>query len=275
MDLHIKGQKHLNSNRYQSIMIKSIKRNINKGLIDVRTNKAYSDTLVLSPPKFMDTIKDLTEIEKVKEIIEYFSRNNIICRMVEKNGVHVFSTSDRQLDIEMGFSSENQLFIRKTISGLIYNYLDNRLRFLEDYYSCKTFHIIGDSEQSGYEVYEDLGGSNETMWIHLLSEHNSSVLRDFEKKFLEDFIIERICKQGRTATIEDNWCVAKKEEYPYADANTLNIHNYAIFCGDIAFRFYNITINDLKDLTKKVQEYNENYREQEVMQLKLDLGGKV
>lgn len=280
MDLQIKGQKYLNSNWYQSIKIKSIRRNLDKGLIEVkRKDGVIINTMPLSMPKFMETIKNLSEIEKIKEVIEYFARNNTICELVEENGIHFLSTSGRTLDVEMGFNRENQNYIGKSISKLIYNYLDSRLEFLEGCQPC-SFEIIGDEHQSFYEMYEDLDGSNKTIWLHLLWEHDTEnlydfgKLRDFEKKFIENFVLEKIFEQGKQAVIQDNWGKGDNVDFWRMAKNSLNVHHYLISCGDITFHFHKISVKDLCDLTQIINAYNENLEKQESMQLKLDLGGK-
>lgn len=279
MDLQIKGQKYLNSNWYQNIKIKSIQRNLDKGLIEVKPKKRLANnTIPLSMPKFMDTIKNLSEIEKIKEVIEYFARNNTICKLTEENGVHFLSTSNRTLDVEMGFSRENQDYIKKSISKLIYNYLDSRLRFLEKCQSC-SFEIIGDEYQSYYKMHEDLDGSNKTAWLYLLWEpdtknlYDFGKLRDFEKKFIENFVLEKICEQGKFAIIQDNWGKGDNADYWRMAKNSLNVHNYIISCGEVTFHFHKISVKDLSDLTRKINAYNENLEKEESRQLKLELGG--
>lgn len=278
MDLQIKGQKYLNSNWYQSIKIKNIQRNLDKGLIEVKRKDGVVNTMPLSMPKFMDTIKNLSEIEKIKEVIEYFARNNTIFSLTEGNGVHFLSTSDRTLDIEMGFSSENQDYIKKSISKLIYNYLDTRLKLIEGCQPC-SFEIIGDERQSYYQVFEDLDSSNRTAWLYLLWKpdtenlYDFGKLQDFEKKFIENFVLEKIYEQGKKAIIQDNWELGK-EDYWRMKKNSLNVHNYLISCGEITFHFHKISVKDLSDLTRKINAYNENLEKEESWQLKLDLGGK-
>lgn len=286
MSLKIKGQKHLNSNWYQSIRIKSINQDLSKGLIDVKIKNRFAnennttiDLVPTSTPKFMDTIKDLNEIEQIKEILEYYERNNTICKLIEENGVHFLSTSGRWLDVEMGFTSENKEYLRKSISELLFNYLDSRLRFFDGCQAC-SFNIVGNEEQSFYETYEDLDGSNETVWLHLLCEHNPEnlsdfgKLSDFEKKFIEDFVLEKTYMQKKVAIIQDNWRRGIEEDDWCMKTNSLNVHDYIISCGDVTFHFARIATKDLNDLTKKINAYNETFIKQENMQLKLDLGGK-
>lgn len=283
MELQIKGQKYLNANWYQSIKIKSIKRNLDRGLIEVKIKKRVANenevtisTMSTSTPKFMDTIKDLSEIEKVKEVLEYFERNNRIYKMIEGNGVHFFSTSDRCLDLEMGFHEKDKAYIDRPIRKLIYNYLDSRLQFLD---SCRSFsyEIVGIEGQGAYGMYEDLEGSNETVWLYLMSDkeelYDFGKLRNFEKQFIENFVLEKIREQGVSAIVEDYWRLGKEEDRRNMKINSLNVHVYSIFCGDIVFHFHRMAKEDLRDLTHKVIEYNENLEQQENMQLKLDLGG--
>lgn len=289
MALKIKGQKHLNSNWYQSIRIKSINRDLSKGLIDVKIKNRVANenniTINLVPtstPKFMDTIKhliEIDEIEQIKEILEYFERNNTICKLIEGNGVHFFSTSGRWLDVEMLFNSKDHKYLRKSISKLLSNYLNSRLRFFEGCQAC-SFNIVGNEEQSFYETYEDLDGSNETAWLHLLCKHNNEnlsdfgKLQDFEKKFIEDFVLEKVYKQGEVAIIQDNWRRGNEEDDWRMKINSLNVHDYIISCGNVTFHFDRIATENLNDLTKKINAYNETFIKQENMQLKLDLGGK-
>lgn len=283
MELQIKGQKYLNGNRYQRIRMRNINQELEKGMIDVQVknkvkpeNSVTISSMPTSTPKFMDTIKDLSEIEKIEEILEYFARNNTIDKMVEENGIHFFSNGGRQLDIEMGFKVENKVCLENAVKKLIYNYLDSRLQFLDSCQDC-SFEIVGNNVQSFYEAYEDLDGSNETVWLYLMSDkeelYDFGKLRNFEKSFIENFVLEKIREQGVPAIVEDYWRLGKEEDRRNMKINSLNVHVYSIFCGDIVFHFHRMAVEDLRDLTHKVIEYNENLEQQESMQLKLDLGG--
>lgn len=80
--MKINGLKHLNSNFYDSIMFRDCGIELK---VDVK-NKDVVET-IKTTPSFFDSIKDLSDKEKVSVIVKYFLRNNQISCLNDRDYV--------------------------------------------------------------------------------------------------------------------------------------------------------------------------------------------
>lgn len=136
------GKKHLNSNMYKKIRITEKNNEI---VINTTPDERFAkiEKLKLSTPYITDVIGQLSEEEKVEEIVKYFLRNNVICELIQKSdSIVVGSTSGTQLVICLSKKFSNILNI------IIEKYEIDRLKFLNQS-DIKNVRII----QKHYDEY--------------------------------------------------------------------------------------------------------------------------
>lgn len=198
------GKNHLNSNMYKKLRIKENKSEIEVVAIpDERFKKV--ELVKTVTPYITDTITELTEKEKLREIVEYFLRNNIICEIIQKDDkIVVTSTSDRQLILSL---SRKHTAI---LNMIIEKYKNDRLKFIEECnvekvhirntYIDQHFNII--SNTSSYQVaYTNNDKNEEVLLITLMSKGDK--LAKFDEEFIDEFMKDFISKSEQIHAIAD------------------------------------------------------------------------
>ncbi|MBP3635250.1 MAG: hypothetical protein J6J17_02160 [Bacilli bacterium] len=181
------GKKHLNSNMYKKIRIKEKNTEVIVSAIPDERFKNV-ETLKLSIMCITDFIKDMNEEDKVKEITEYFLRNNTICGLIDdKNGIIVNSVSGRQLVISLSCKYRG-------ILNLIYEkYQNDRLKFLSET-NIDTIHITEIYLNKVYRIithasiYQVVNIDNKDV-IHLnLFSDKAEEIAKFDLNFIDNYI---------------------------------------------------------------------------------------
>lgn len=252
MEVTIKGQKYLNFNHYRCIRLKS--KNNDKIFIDVKsTDEIFMEKpleaierIKLSTPSIMDTIKNLNELEKINEIIKYYSRYNNIKVFSSHRGIHCLSTCGSHLDIDLGFPDE---FIDNSIEMLKNNYIVNRLKFLDKYKNCKHYLVVAGNE-SRYSVSNNDDIMDKDIILNLEKDYGDN-LRPFEMDFIQNFLLKKIYHENTNVRI-----------YKFMSI-------YRAYFGNILFDFNIGKSNDA--IINLIRNYNAKYEAEESMQLKLDL----
>lgn len=251
--MKINGLKHLNSNFYDSIMIRD------RGLelkVDVKNDNGV-DTIKISP-SFYDGLRDLSDKEKVSEIVRYFLRNNKIkylddrCYVLRYKGHFLKVGGSRDLFLQL--SSDN--VEKGLVKEIINKYVVDRNEFLFKNQDIRNIEIFYGGNCPSYKVKEDI------LTIRLMSEGRK--LCAFERNFLDWFIKQKI--DNTTERID-----ACAQNYIYVATTRFgNNSGYYFKCDDFIIsvdkdfydRFYeciekhNKTIIDSKKLQLTFYDYN-------------------
>lgn len=188
--MKIKGLKHLNSNWYDSIMIRNkTKEDIQ---IDVKSKNA-PDTIKIDQ-SFYSKIKQLNDKEKINEIIRYFLNNNKIkcidnnkyLENYKNNFVTISGSRDLFLKIEKG------TFDTKINSEIINKYILDRNEFLINNIDIKNIEIFFGDNKSSYDIYTDEYYYKNEPVLSLRLFNNDRKLYKFEEDFLINFIKNKI-----------------------------------------------------------------------------------
>lgn len=181
------GKKHLNSNLYRRISLKRVNDYIEvKTLVDERFKNV--PTIKVDNLNILQQIDGLDDYGKIKEIVMYFLRNNVICELIQtKDRIVVISTSSRVLELQLSHEYQSLM------NDIINKYNNDRLRFLTN---CPLKKICiqlrkynekyrDDKSTSNYSISKDVVGKKQIL-LTLLEKRGK--LAPFEKKFMVDYI---------------------------------------------------------------------------------------
>ena len=181
------GKKHIDTSMYQNIKITDrngeveVKAEPDKKFKNVQPDK-------ISRPSLTDKIKDLPDEEKVKEIVEYFLRNNTIYKIKQENNViTVYGTSERKLRLSLSYKYSD------LIKLIISKYAEDRVKQISEIDICKVkFHI--NPIITSYCIVEEetkLDEYENVLHINLLKQSNGEVIK-FDSEFIDNYINEFI-----------------------------------------------------------------------------------
>ncbi len=185
--MKVNGLKHLNSNFYDSIMIRNKSNEIQ---VDVK-NTDKIETLKNSY-SFFDKIKNLSDKEKVNEIIRYYLRYSSISRISNEYLSHydglfsvVEGTRNMFLQINKG-QADDTIF-----DEIINKYIIDRAKYLQGCEICNIAITTSISSGSNYGYYKNESNNEEYVYLHLRGNANNELV-DFENKFFIEFINTKI-----------------------------------------------------------------------------------
>lgn len=257
MKIKIQGQKHLNSNLYDNIVVGNKQKDIETVLITASTQNPYPNMTKTTTKNIMNIIKDMTEEEKLEEIIDYYLRNNRICYLKEDNGVLARSTSGRRLHIKAYFNKEDFNTTPKISSKILEKYKLDRLLFLDEHEDIKDYRISV-SDIVGYEKNRD------TIKITLRENNDFSDIVAWEEYFLKSFILEKLYEVNEPAKIKF------REKFKYNFGIVCYSPCFKITSGDLIIHLYGISRRLEKEISIMVMNYNYNREEPYKKQLKLE-----
>ena len=189
------GKKHLNSNWYKKI---SLIRRDDDIEVKVKGNDLLkkAEPLKTSTPYITDTIKDLEDIEALKEIVAYFLRNNTICELDQENDYLIIrSTSNRELVLKIEHN-------REIANMVIEKYLYDLDRFVS-LTDAKIVNIIGphfvnlgniSTKTSSYGNFINENGEKE-IYITYMSQIGKII--KYDEKFIDNYIKKEIKEASR------------------------------------------------------------------------------
>lgn len=177
------GLKHLNSNWYDYIMIRNL--NIDEIKVNIK-NELKIDTLK-NKKTFYDTIKHLSEKEKIKEIIRYYLRNNKIyclndkCQLSHYNGYFTVIEGERNLYLQL----KEKTIDKEILDEIIKKYITDRYEYLFNNDFGKI--DIGCSyKESSY--YIDIYRNEVEKVLNINLKENNKKLLSFEENFIMNYI---------------------------------------------------------------------------------------
>lgn len=178
--MKISSLKHLNSNWYNTIMIRNL--NSCETKVDVKCYDKIQTTK--SNYTFYNHIKNLNDKDKIKEIIRYYLRNNKIYSLEDDaiikhyDGNFIAIEGTRNLYLQL---SEGSLD-KEILDEIKEKYIRDRYEFLFNN-TFKNIEIRLYNNISSYYVYEE--NNEKILSIHLLAKGKE--LLSFEKDFLDQF----------------------------------------------------------------------------------------
>lgn len=181
--MKINGLKHLNSNFYDSIMIRN---KANEIQVDVKTEDKIKT--LKSSYSFFDRIKNLSDKEKVNEIIRYYLRYSNICGISNDYLSHydgLFSVIEgtRNLFLQINKGQADDTIFDEIIS----KYEQDRMKYMNESTISNIAITTSIGSSSNYGYYKNECNNDEYIYLHLRGTVNNDLV-EFEKKFLFDFI---------------------------------------------------------------------------------------
>ena len=184
--MKINGLKNLNSNWYDSIMIRNINNNIK---VDVKNKVDISK--INCKNKFYNRIKKLSLKERVSEIIRYYLNNNKIYSLEQDilgkySGTFINIRGTRNMYLKL-----NKDNVEPSIVGEILNkYILDRNKLMD--LEIKNIEIYFSNKGTSYNIYnEEFNYKNEDVLSFRLIKCNDKLL-SFEKDFFNNFIKNKV-----------------------------------------------------------------------------------
>ncbi len=257
MDLKFRGQKYLNDNTYEYILISNEKRQKDYLAVTAKTDRfKHIQMQETSTPEFLTYIKNLDSYEQITETIKYFLRNNTICHIDTVEGIIVYSMDGRKLNFKASLMMDNIKRLKDIPQLIKDKYQNDRYRFLDNNEVISKYIIRG-------EEYMDYHRNNNEIIISLL-ENKFGILVEWEDKFLMEFIEEKLFSRG---------------EYIQLDtARSCNFDNGGSYCvpafilrsGDLIVDIQGISKEYKSKIKEMIMEYNNNLFNEKELQLKLE-----
>ena len=256
MSTTINGLKKLDENYYERILIRKKEDNYK---IEVRGNKSNYMTLE-SLNKISNYLKNETDSEKIRTIIEYFLRYTTINEISDRA---YLDRHDGKF-LKAGGSKELYLQIPKKdefcdIPNMIaIKYFNDRLLFCEENKDINFIELHVLERKGSYERTEYNFGTR--LNFNLMSEGFKLV--EEEKIFLKEFILEKFKSIGKPAYIR------REEVYIPSAENYIELGDY-LTCGHFRMKLCHNT-DVINAVTDTVYNYNESLIEAKKKQLKME-----
>lgn len=255
MGVVIKGLKLMNANSYDKIIIRENNGNYT---VDVKGSLLKIPTLSLSY-QFLDSLPGTNSEDKIIYIIEEFLRYSAINCVTDHQylsryaGYFSVIKGNRELDLRLINKSKFQC-----IPSMVMNkYCNDRISFCDYNKDINQIDFYTKGEQTSYQKKDVNFGSY--LEFYLITKNNK--LPEFEKKFIKDFLNDRLNQIGETATIENkNMWSGHTEDY-------VNL-GYFLTCGNLVVSIDNITL--LPEFISVVDKYNKTLETEKKMQLKME-----
>lgn len=271
MALYFNGLNLLDSNRYDSIMI--------KGLLTEEKQDFQVDIKALKPdfknqpvyfkfhgqsvmPKFSEQIKGMTDAEKVIEIVkkylEYSEVSEIrdLSRLPHYKGWFNIIRGTRNLYLQI-YGSE----VKVIPPMVIKKYLDDRLIFLTNNEDINLYKIELNHGLTSYK--KEKVNDKERICLNLFYGEKNDKIADFDQQFLKDFIFDKLNQVGEEAKLV---CITSVTQF----TPSISGYGFHIICGDLVICLNGMETLVLEQIKPYLQEYNESLKQSKVMQLKLE-----
>ncbi|MBQ7136365.1 MAG: hypothetical protein IJO43_00110 [Bacilli bacterium] len=254
MSITIRGLKQLNADDYSAIIIREGKEGFR---VDVKASKNSLDT-TKNNHYISDELQNLDAHQAIINIVEYFLRNNKIDYIGDKK---ILQRYDGKFGIVSGKRKLYMQVSDKKLSGIpkmvMGKYLMDRAAFFEE---CKDIPFYEASVSADQTSYVKSRG-NDGDFVSMTLKTNGDGLANFEKRFLQEFIYDRLTNIGEEAKIIHP-CVFYKELGTYVD-----LGKYLV-CGDFRMRLYGHELNG--PVREVMNRYNDERKQAKKMQLRME-----
>ena len=254
--MKIDGISNLNSNFYDSIMIRKIE---NDYIINVKSKKKINT--IKDEKSFYKRIKMLSEKEKISEIIRYFISNNKICALYNGYKSHYdgkFSVinGSRELDLQI----DKYDIDSKVLNEIIYKYRVDRDEIFNKNNIMKI--NIHQSIESSYYIVNDDYFCDEVPYIVLNLKSDEEVLLEYEKQFFVEFVKRMINESNEVLNVK-----YKSYGGSIYDKSFMNHSGMYIYTNDFIIRMDYSLYYEIKNI---IEKHNENIKTSKVLQLKFN-----
>ena len=254
MSITINGLNRLNADDYHTIIIRESKENFR---VDVKSGKNFLDT-TKNNHCISEELQNLEGNQTIINIVEYFLRNNKIDYIGDKK---ILKRYDGTFAVVSG---QRKLYMRcfdKRLSGLskmvMGKYLMDRTSFFEENKDMLLYEVSSSPDQTSYIK---TGGSSEE-YIDIVLKSGNNQLANFEKRFLQELIYDRLTNIGEEAKIIQP-SIFYKELGSY-----VNLGKY-IICGNFSMRLYGDELNG--PVREVMNRYNDERKQAKKMQLRME-----
>ena len=272
MAVYFKGLNLLDSNRYDTIMIRGVSfEGLQNFQIDIKELKpefiGSKEYLKFKgervAQRFSLSLKEMTDeqkiVEVVKKYLEYSSINEIrdFCHLSNYKGWFNVVKGTRNLYMQTyGFSDKlmQQLIIKK--------YIEDRLKFIADNEFVNSLQIELGYHLTSYK--KEQIDNNERISLKLFSKDNK--VSEFEQQFLKELIFNKLYQQAKEAELKH---ITSNEQFTH----DIHAFGYYITCGDLLIQLNGIDtdINLLLEQIKAyIVEYNKQLKNSKILQLKVE-----
>lgn len=254
MSISVNGLKELNTDDYSLIIIRESKE---KFRIDVKSIRNHLETTP-NNHYISDELENLDDHKKIINIVEYFLRNNRINYVGDNkilkryDGRFAIASGGRKLCM--------QVFDKKlsSISKMIMSkYFMDRAVFFEECKDIPLYEVSVSDDQGSY--IRSVGSNGE--YINIVLKRNGQQLANFEKRFLQELIYDRLTNIGEEAKIIQP-SIFYKELGSY-----VNLGKYLI-CGNFSMRLYGDELNG--PVREVMNRYNDERKQAKKMQLRME-----
>lgn len=258
--MKINGLKHLNNNFYDYIMIRNLDMEYTK--IDVKSDLKI-DTLK-NKNTFYNNIKNLSEKDKIKEIIRYYLRNNKIysitdkCELSHYDGYFTVIEGNRNLYLQL---KENSLD-KEILNEIKEKYIMDRYQYVtkNDFNKIDISYSYRESS-----CYLDKYRNEIENVLNITLKDNDGRLVKFEEEFILNYMNYLFSKSDK-----------KINYYPVGISIYMNKHFDTLKFGEYPGLYYyndDFIIKVNNNLMKKIDHlvYNHNKYLNDVKKLQLSL----
>lgn len=232
MSVKINGIGKLRANYYKKLVVKedSIYGKFN---VDVLGDKIEYATETIGD-RFSSDFKEMSDYDQIRLIIDDYIKNAKICGITDL--VALPSYNNKKFIIVYGNYGYKEMLLQlfsKEFSDVFKNirekYYQDRFDFCYDEKGIKTFKI--DTCRYGSLYTLDLDkihrcASQEEYFKHIKLCEENFMIKDNERKFIEDFIINRFSKFGTEIEVKKVY----NTEYEFTRRDVLG---YMLVCGDV------------------------------------------
>lgn len=240
MSVKINGIKKLNANAYNKIVIREVDSNY---FVNV-TGEKLSDKYVSISSKLFDNLKKIDDNEKIISIVDSILENmkidsiDMFVLCIGYKGEFIKIDGTRKLYLQI----ENKVLLKEIIKMIKAKYNRDRYQYCINNSMVNSYNIILDDKISSYNKHfiscYDCSGcdvsENCPKYIEFKMIYNGNQLVNFDKLFIERFILDKLWEVGKEACIfikeKDIKLKGGEKVGGYVDA-------YYILCGDLSIRF--------------------------------------
>ena len=253
MNIKEKDLKCLDDNYYEKKIVVEDKLNTSYNVDITEKKEVCEKQIPLEFDNLSDRIKNLSEPEKIKQIINYFLNNN---KIIALDNTGIIDGYNRLFNIIKGESALLALRLycdKKILSDCAFKYSSDRNKFLRSKKEIKDFDLGTSDNETSYQAENYYG--HQIIKLNLLKKDGN--LWWIDENFLKSWILEKLIEQS----VEANY-------YSHFELDGYVIDIAKITCGDI-----NIYLKDkllYKKLVPILDEYNKTIGKQKILQLKME-----